>query len=464
MIAMAVANSPSLLIADEPTTALDVTVQAEVLRTLKEGQRRANAALILISHNIAVISDMTDEMLVMYAGRVVECGPTDELLAAPQHPYTQGLVRAIPTRHTVRGSLRAIPGQAPMPPRVPTGCSFHPRCILSQDRALCREAAPDLLSTSAALEHKVACHFSSEGDLWDQIEKPVESNVTPESQLVPARAAVLRCEMVTKDFAIRSGLALRTVGRVRAVDQVDLELFPAETLALVGESGSGKSTLARVAMGLISATSGTVQVWSGPSRIDIGNRQEFTRHVQIVLQDPYASLNPRMRVRDLLAEPLRLHRVGKRPDRDSRVSELLEMVGLSTSQASRHPGELSGGQRQRVAIARALALEPRVLILDEPTSALDVSIQAQILNLLLDLRLRLKLSILFVSHDISVVRYMADRVAVMYQGRIVEVGDVSQVCDAPTHEYTQRLLASVPEIKNFVSASAGPTSGATARR
>jgi len=231
------------------------------------------------------------------------------------------------------------------------------------------------------------------------------------------------------------------------LDEVDLDLFDGETLAVVGESGSGKSTLARLIMGLTSPTSGTITMWNGPKRIGLDDIRQFTRHVQIVLQDPYSSLNPRLAVRDLVAEPLRIHRVMTRTERRVRVYELLELVGLTPSQGDRYPGQLSGGQRQRVSIARALALDPKVLILDEPTSALDVSIQAQILNLLVNLQSQLRLSMLFISHDLSVVRYMADRVAVMYSGKVIEIGSVGQVSENPRHAYTQRLLAAVPEIK-----------------
>ena len=446
MIAMAVANSPSLLIADEPTTGLDVTVQAEVLRALKEGQRRVGAALILISHNVAVVSQLADEIVVMYSGRVVERGPTAEVLRQPRHPYTQGLLRALPSRGTERGALQPIPGQAPTPSNMPAGCLFQPRCDLGRERDRCREAVPELVGLGVG--HQAACHFVSESEHSMEIVRPGVLDGNGRRQLSrTGTPLILRCEKLTKDFDVRSGLALRTVGRVRALDEVDLDLFDGETLAVVGESGSGKSTLARLIMGLTSPTSGTITMWNGPKRIGLDDIRQFTRHVQIVLQDPYSSLNPRLAVRDLVAEPLRIHRVMTRTERRVRVYELLELVGLTPSQGDRYPGQLSGGQRQRVSIARALALDPKVLILDEPTSALDVSIQAQILNLLVNLQSQLRLSMLFISHDLSVVRYMADRVAVMYSGKVIEIGSVGQVSENPRHAYTQRLLAAVPEIK-----------------
>ncbi|MHB1533381.1 MAG: dipeptide ABC transporter ATP-binding protein [Acidimicrobiales bacterium] len=448
MIAMAIANSPALIIADEPTTGLDVTVQAEVLRALREGQRRVNAALILISHNLAVVSDLADEILVMYAGRVVEQGPTREVLRRPQHPYTQALLRAVPNRDTRRGTLRPIPGNAPTPPDLPTGCSFHSRCSLSRDRSLCRETVPQLVAIASAPGRLAACHFSSESAASDPHQLAGDPAGLGGTDLPrTAQAVILRCEGLTKDFDIRTGLALRTTGHVRALNSVSLELFRGETLAVVGESGSGKSTLARIVMGLTAPTSGTVTTWDGTTEVTLHDIRRFTRHVQIVLQDPYSSLNPRASVRALLAEPLKIHGVSRGPAREARVQDLLQLVGLNPSYAARYPGQLSGGQRQRVGIARSLALDPKVLVLDEPTSALDVSIQSQILNLLLDLQQRLQLSMLFISHDLSVVRYVADRVAVMYSGEIVEIGEVGPVCDTPQHPYTQRLLAAVPEIQ-----------------
>ena len=382
LIAMAIALEPALLIADEPTTALDVTVQAQVLRLLHDLRGRLDMGVLLITHDIGVVTEVADRLVVMHHGRVVEQGDADEVFATPREPYTQQLLGSTPR---------------PAPPRT--------------------------LSAEAALE-----------------------------------PPVLEVEGLARTFS--TGPALRRRG-VRAVDGVDLVIGRGETLAVVGESGSGKSTLARMIVGLESADQGTVRHHGEDiTRRTRGRRPGARAGVQMVFQDPYTSLDPRMRVTDVVAEPSAAAREGTPASRRARVAELLELVGLDPDVMERFPHQFSGGQRQRIGIARALMRDPEVLVCDEPVSALDVTIQAQVVDLLVGLQERLGLSVLFISHDLSVVRNLAHRVLVMHHGHAVETGEVEQVFERPAHDYTRSLLASVPPTTR---ADRGRLTGASAR-
>ncbi|MFF3640213.1 dipeptide ABC transporter ATP-binding protein [Streptomyces sp. NPDC002564] len=449
MIAMAVANDPDVILADEPTTALDVTIQAQVLDVLRTARRETGAALLLVSHDLGVIAGTADRVAVMYAGRIVETAPVDELFRRPRMPYTLGLLGAVPR---VDGAgpavLVPVPGAPPAPAEHPGGCAFAPRCPLAQDR--CRDGGPPALA-AAAEDHEVACVRSAEIaarglgplDVFPVPEPPPTAREEPAAD--GDRAPVLRVRGLTKTFPVLKGAAFkRRVGSVYAVDGVDLDIRRGETLALVGESGSGKSTTLFELLNLAAPQGGDIELFGRPvGELTKGERQAARGRVQIVFQDPLASLDPRMTVGDIVTEPLRAQGASKR-DAAARIPGLLAQVGLDPAHATRFPHEVSGGQRQRVGIARALSVEPDLLVLDEPVSALDVSVQAGVLNLLQRLKAELGLAFLFVSHDLSVVRHIADRVSVLYLGRTVETGAVADVFERPRHPYTQALLSAVP--------------------
>ncbi|WP_035874186.1 ABC transporter ATP-binding protein, partial [Kitasatospora cheerisanensis] len=444
MIAMAVANDPDILLADEPTTALDVTIQAQVLDVLRTAQRETGAALVLVSHDLGVIAGSADRVAVMYAGRIVETAPVDELFTAPRHPYTLGLIGAVPRLDGRGGPLVPIPGRPPAAGELRrAGCPFADRCPLVEDR--CRSAEPELAGDGS---HLAACvradHLAST--------RPAPAEVYP-VPAVPAagaapreeREAVLTVTGLTRSFPRHRGSLLRRrIGETWAVDGVDLEIRRGETLGLVGESGSGKSTTLYEILKLAAPQGGRIELLGqDTAALDRAAAHRLRSRVQIVFQDPAASLDPRMPVGDVIAEPLLAQRVPA-ADARRRIPELLRQVGLDPAHADRYPHEFSGGQRQRISIARALAVRPDLLVLDEPVSALDVSVQAGVLNLLQQLKAELGLAYLFVSHDLSVVRHLADRVSVMYLGRTVETGTVERVFAAPRHPYTRALLAAVP--------------------
>ncbi|MFI2237102.1 ABC transporter ATP-binding protein [Streptomyces chrestomyceticus] len=523
VIAMAIANDPRVIVADEPTTALDVTVQAQILDVLRTAREVTGAAIVLITHDLGVVAGFADRVQVMYAGRPVEAGTVDAIYYRSRMPYTIGLLGAMPRLDGPRGvPLTPVHGAPPSLTALPPGCPFAPRCPVAVPQ--CHETEPDpapavptavtpsaaVAPATAAPGHAAACHRGEEiasgalpraeifagaggtfsgGDgtpapqpLADRA--PTRANRTPRfpqqgvtqgprpgtappaPQPAPAppatpsppptpapklptpptpHPALLEVEGLVKHYPLTRGTFVkRTIGAVRAVDGISLVVREGETLALVGESGCGKTTTLMEIMDLAAGQAGTVRLFGRDVRdLDRAARRALRRDLQIVFQDPTAALDPRMPAGDLLAEPLRTHRWPK--DRiAARVPELLETVGLVATDAGRYPREFSGGQRQRIAVARALALEPRLLVLDEPVSALDVSVQAGVLNLLDELKARLGLSYLLVAHDLSVVRHSADRVAVMYLGRIVESGATSDVFTAPAHPYTRALLSAVP--------------------
>ncbi|HSY14377.1 MAG TPA: ABC transporter ATP-binding protein [Jatrophihabitantaceae bacterium] len=448
MIAMAVANDPDIIIADEPTTALDVTIQAQVLEVFKTVQQATGAAVVLITHDLGVVAGFADRVLVMYAGKPVEMAQVDRLFAAPSMPYTIGLLGSIPRLDTGRGQpLTPIDGAPPALVALPAGCPFEPRCPVRVDA--CREVEPSLVDLGDG--HAAACHRAGEveaGRLSRADIFPARGAPADPAALAPReqRPTVLRVTDLARHFPITRGvLRRRHAGAVHAVDGISFGLRTGETLGLVGESGCGKTTTIMEILSLARPMAGSIDVLGRRvGQLSRADRMATRRDVQVVFQDPMASLDPRLPVADILAEPLRTHGVA-RSECDRRVRELLELVGLNPAlHLSRYPSEFSGGQRQRIGIARALALEPKLLVLDEPVSALDVSIQAGVLNLLAELKARLRLSYLFVAHDLAVVRHLADRVAVMYLGRIVEIGEVDAVFGAPSHPYTQALLSAIP--------------------
>lgn len=442
VIAIAIANDPDLLICDEPTTALDVTVQAQILEVLKTARDITGAGVLIITHDLGVVAEFADRALVMYAGRVIETAGVHDLYRARQMPYTVGLLGSVPRLDAPQGTrLVPIPGAPPSLVGLEPGCPFAPRCPLVIDE--CRAQEPELLQVG--VDHRAACirtdlvNGRSAADIYGV-------NTSARGEAVGDSSVVVRVRDLVKTFALTKGVVLRrTVGEVRAVDGVSFELRHGRTLGIVGESGSGKSTTLHEILELVAPQSGSIEVLGADvATLSASRRRSLRRDIQVVFQDPVASLDPRFPVFDLLAEPLLANDFGK-SETDARVAELLEIVGLRRADATRYPAEFSGGQKQRIGIARALALQPKILALDEPVSALDVSIQAGIINLLLDLQERYGLSYLFVSHDLSVVKHLAHQVVVMYAGTIVEQGDSEQVFGDPQHDYTRRLLGAVPQ-------------------
>ncbi|WP_017557313.1 dipeptide ABC transporter ATP-binding protein [Nocardiopsis baichengensis] len=448
MIAIAIANDPDVIICDEPTTALDVTIQAQILEVLKAAQRETGAAIVMITHDLGVVAGLVDRMLVMYAGRPVEVGAVDDVYHRTRMPYTMGLLGSVPRLDTdERAPLVPIRGNPPSLSDLPPGCPFAPRCPIAT--AECDQGEPELLEIGGQ-GHTAACIRAPEIDRegWTAADVyPVpEAAPPPEAQVRREdRETVLQVDGLVKHHPLMKGAVFkRRVGTVYAVDGVGFDIAEGETLGLVGESGCGKSTTLMEILSLERPQGGTVDLLGRRSgTMNARERFAVRRDVQVVFQDPMSSLDPRMLVFDVVAEPLRTHGLPKDRMR-ARVHELLDLVGLDPAHAGRYPQEFSGGQRQRIGIARALALEPRLLVLDEPVSALDVSIQAGVINLLDELKARLGLSYLFVAHDLSVVRHIADRVAVMYLGRIVEIGAVDRIFRDPAHPYTQALLSAIP--------------------
>ena len=443
VIAIAIANDPDLLICDEPTTALDVTVQAQILEVLRTARDVTGAAVLIITHDLGVVAEFADRALVMYAGRAVETADVAALYRDRRMPYTAGLLGSVPRLDAPQGArLVPIPGAPPSMSALPPGCPFAPRCPLAIEQ--CRAAEPELIQVAAG--HRAAC-IRTEHVAGRTAAEIYGVSTEPSAAVVDADApVVLRVTDLEKTYKLTKGVVLRRqVGEVRAVDGVSFELQQGRTLGIVGESGSGKSTTLHQILELSRPQAGSIEVLGADvAALDRRGRRALRGDLQVVFQDPVASLDPRLPVFDVLAEPLQANGFEKNRS-DERVAELLGIVGLRREDASRYPAEFSGGQKQRIGIARALALQPKILALDEPVSALDVSIQAGIINLLLDLQDRFGLSYLFVSHDLSVVKHLAHRVAVMHAGKIVEQGDGEAVFANPQQEYTRRLLAAVPQ-------------------
>ena len=450
MIAIAIANNPDVIIADEPTTALDVTIQAQILDVLAKAQKETGAAVVLITHDLGVVAGAADDILVMYAGRPVERASIDDVFQHPSMPYTMGLLGAVPKPH-IAASQRLVPiqGNPPSLVDIPKGCPFSPRCPLATPE--CSLSEPNLEVVDASSGHLASCRR-----LQEIIDKNMKyTDVFPVPDLLPAdwadvprdqRPVTLEVDHLVKHFPLTGGgMFRRTIGQVAAVDDVTFKIRQGETLALVGESGSGKSTTLMEIMNLMKPEDGRIVVL-GHDLAELkkkAERKALRKDLQIIFQDPMSSLDPRMPIYDVLAEPLKVHKWSKEKI-NRRIGELMELVGLNPDYVDRFPAQFSGGQRQRISIARALATDPKVLLLDEPIASLVVSIQAGIINLLEDLQAKLKISYLFVAHDLAVIRHISDRVAVMYLGQVVELGETEDVFTHPRHPYTQALLSAIP--------------------
>ncbi len=473
MIAMALACEPKLLIADEPTTALDVTIQAQILDLIDELRQRLAMAVILITHDMGVIAGRTDRVVVMYAGKVAEEAETGELFSRIRHPYSEALLASVPKVDQSRDErLASIPGLPPDLSVAITACRFAPRCRYATDR--CRTEDPPLVDADARgqVVHRYACfHPVDQPDRGEPAEPVSPTPVVdgPAQGLAPDGGVdrtdhIVEVRDLVKEFPVLSGAVFRhQVGTVKAVSGVTFDITRGKTFGLVGESGCGKTTLGRILVSLDRATSGSIR-FEGDEMASLGASALRTRRrdLQLMFQDPYASLDPRMRVGAIISEPLKVHRVGSRTTRDEKVATLLDEVGLSRTSVDRYPHEFSGGQRQRIGLARALALDPKMIVADEPVSALDVSIQAQILNLMRDLQGRHGLTYVMISHDLAVVRYMADTIGVMYLGKIVEQGPADEIYARPAHHYTRGLLEAVP-VADVVAARAKARAATTVK-
>jgi peptide/nickel transport system ATP-binding protein len=450
MIAMALTCEPKLLIADEPTTALDVTIQAQILDLIDDLREKLRMGVILITHDMGVIAGRSDRVVVMYAGKIVEEATTEVLFDKMRHPYSEALLASVPKIDQDPDEiLRSIPGLPPDLSQTHTNCRFSPRCQYATEQ--CQEEEPPLLDVSASGDpsHRYACFHPVDHEARAPV--PVEVAVAKAAgsgrqEDLAAAPEILSVSGLVKEFPVLAGGVLRRrVGVVHAVSDVTLTVRRGETFGLVGESGCGKTTMGRMMVALEHPTAGTVR-FEDSVLSDLSGRELRRRRqdVQLMFQDPYASLDPRMRVGTIVREPLKVQKVGSADEQKDRVASLLREVGLSPQSADRYPHEFSGGQRQRIGLARALALEPKLVVADEPVSALDVSIQAQILNLMKDLQRKHSLTYVMISHDLAVIRYMADTIGVMYLGKLVELGPAGDIYSRPAHPYTQGLLDAVP--------------------
>jgi peptide/nickel transport system ATP-binding protein len=444
MIAIALACQPDLLIADEPTTALDVTIQAQVLQLLKDIQQDTGMAIMLITHDLGVVADNVDHLAVMYAGQIVEQASRAQFFSEPRHPYSQKLFAAVPDRGKRGRRLEIIKGAVPALNKTFSGCRFAERC----DNAwlYCHERVPRWIAENDA---GVRCHLYDPAVKEKPTLRKTSANAGARAQSIPQTAQpLLQVDGLKVHFPIQRGLFKHVVGYVKAVDDIRLAIRQGQTLALVGESGCGKTTVGKAILQLLKPTQGSVRFNEIElTRLDKKHLRAHRGDMQIIFQDPFSSMNPRMQVGAIIEEGMLAQGLDLTlQQRQARIQELLRQVGLASASAQRYPHEFSGGQRQRICIARALAVSPQLIVCDEPTSALDVSVQAQILNLLKTLQEQIGLSYLFITHNLSVVDYLAHDVAVMYLGRIVEQGSVTQVMENPMHPYTQALLSAIPRI------------------
>lgn len=455
MIALALQARPKLLIADEPTSALDVTLEAQITELLRSLRDEFQTSILYITHDLGIVAQLCDEVIVLYAGNIVETGAVWHLFKQPLHPYTQALLRSHPTYETKARFLATIPGRVPSLLNLPAGCKFAPRCSFAQERCFVQEPIAEEIAGQ-----KVWCHIYQPD--WQgarekstitlpadqEAEKPFNRSSYLDKQ------AIVHANKVEVHFQENLGLLSKLLGQkpspLKAVRGIDIMVYRGETLAMVGESGSGKTTLGRTILGLEQPTSGEVDIDGKPlTKVSASQKRSMRAKMQMIFQDPISSLSPRKTVTELLLEPFRIHKIAVDPHR--KVTELLEMVGLSSEQADKYPHQLSGGQARRVGIARALALNPALLVADEPTAGLDVSVAAGILNLLKELREQFGLTYILITHNLNVVRFIADRVAVMYLGQIVEIGNNDDIFFQPKHPYTEALISAIaipdPEIR-----------------
>ncbi len=475
IIAIALACDPDLLVCDEPTTALDVTIQAQILELLDDLQEREDLAILFITHDMGVIEETADRVNVIYAGEIVERAPTAELFERPEHPYTRALLESVPGRSDADDTLPTIDGEVPTPTEPADSCRFAPRCPAATEA--CATTHPEQIPVGGSMGHTAACliHDASHPEVTRETSSDTQKRNTRTSSTAGRADASSTEATKSADTKLNADSSAEMSGGsspetresfisvkdlqtyyesdspldrsppVKAVDSVSFDIHRGEILGLVGESGCGKTTLGRTLAGLEAATDGSIMA-NGRDVTDLsgGDLREWQREVGVVFQDPEESLNDRMTVGQIIKEPLEAHNWGNSDERDERVFELLDRVGLLEEHFYRYPHQFSGGQRQRIGIARALALEPEFLVLDEPVSALDVSVQARVVNLLEELRETLDITLLFIAHDLSVVRKITDRVAVMYLGNILEIGPTEEVFNSPANPYTLSLLSAIP--------------------